>query len=173
MTLATNPMMAFIAVALFIILSTVIFKVVRNNLFEQTFAAVVVSLCVTLLGVIGIHRSLFDGSGQRSVTDNTVKGIGIDFLLIPYAALAIAILLIMLLLLLFKLSGVRRKERNYKSHERVVEEQTKPEESSRLPETKLKKKSSGLKRVRRSKESPQVKRTSDSAHNQSNCEYAH
>ena len=98
----TNVLTIIVSSVVFIILFSVIFKAVFKNLFEQKFTAAAVSLCVTLLSIIGMHRMLLGGKDQGN-TAGVGNGPGIDFLLVPYAALGFTILLTLLLLFLLKL----------------------------------------------------------------------
>ena len=77
-----NNVEIIVMVPIFIILLVVIFKPIKNAFNLDTFPSCVLSLCVSALCVIGINHFL--------------KG-SIEVILLPYAAMAIAILLILLL----------------------------------------------------------------------------
>ena len=77
-----NNTETIVMVSIFVILLAVVFKPVRSAFNLDTFPSCVLSLCVSALCVIGINHFL--------------KG-SIEVILLPYAAMAIAILLILLL----------------------------------------------------------------------------
>ena len=66
---------------IFIILLVVVFKPVKSVFNLETFPSCILSVCISALCVIGIRHSL--------------KGL-VEVILLPYAAMAIAILLILL-----------------------------------------------------------------------------
>jgi hypothetical protein len=102
-----DPLLLVVSVLVFIILWAVIFKAVWKNLFRHKAVAALVSVCVTLLSMIGMYRELFDGRGQS--TPDAGRGTGIDFLLILYAALGLAILFLLLQRLVSRKTGAKIK----------------------------------------------------------------
>lgn len=91
-------------VAIFILLFVVIHRVLKEVSFFKGATAVIVVLCVSLLSVIGLPQLVAGGDGIQNVNDNEGRAGGIlDFILIPYAALAVAILLLLLLRFIAKL----------------------------------------------------------------------
>jgi len=76
-----NNIETIVLVSIFVILLVVIFKPIRSAFNLDTFPSCVLSVCVSALCIIGMSRSL--------------KG-SLGIILLPYAALAIAILLISL-----------------------------------------------------------------------------
>ena len=77
-----NVFQVIVMVPIFIILLVVVFKPIKTAFNFDTFPSCVLSVCVSALCVIGINHFL--------------KG-SIEVILLPYAAMAIAILLILLL----------------------------------------------------------------------------
>ncbi len=77
-----NNVEIIVMVPIFIILLVVVFKPIKTAFNLDTFPLCVLSVCVSALCVIGINHFL--------------KG-SIEVILLPYAAMAIAILLILLL----------------------------------------------------------------------------
>ena len=85
-----NDVEIIVMVPIFIILLVVVFKPIKTAFNLDTFPSCVLSVCVSALCVIGINHSL--------------KG-SIEVILLPYAAMTIAILLI----LLFSFIGMHSK----------------------------------------------------------------
>jgi len=86
-----NVLKIMVIVPIFIILLVVIFHTVRSAFDFSKLCSVILSVCVSLLGIIGM--------------DHYLKG-SIEVVLLPYAAMAIAILLT----LLFSFIGKHSKE---------------------------------------------------------------
>lgn len=76
-----NNIETIVLVFIFVILLVVIFKPIKSAFNLDTFPSCVLSVCVSALCIIGMSRSLKSSSG---------------IILLPYAALGIAILLILL-----------------------------------------------------------------------------
>lgn len=98
-----NNVEIIVMVPIFVILLVVIFKPIKNAFNLDTFPSCVLSLCVSALCVIGINHFL--------------KG-SIEVILLPYAAMAIAILLITL----FSFIGKYFKEAEGHYLNRTIEE---------------------------------------------------
>ena len=108
---------------IFVILYAAIFGSLQRSAMFGKNATIVVALCTALLCIFGLYGILV----RPADTDGTVasgRGIGLDFLLVPYAALALVILSVILLMFAHKILGrhearsprretVRRKERSY------------------------------------------------------------
>ncbi len=93
-----NVFQVIVMVPIFIILLTVVFKPVKSAFNLDTFPSCVLSVCVSALCIIGMSRFL--------------KG-SIEAILLPYAALAIAILLISLFLFIVKYFKGTKKRLSY------------------------------------------------------------
>jgi|GEM_PF-1746247 len=103
-----------------------LFVVIRKVLTEASFfkgaTSVVVALCVSLLLVIALYRFLLPASKGWELAGKSGRfGIGLDFILLPYAALAIAILLMSLLLFLNNIFRKRDRKRYYREFYRGAE----------------------------------------------------
>ena len=95
--------MELIGIAIFVILLAVIYNTLKENSFFPGKTCLPVSACVALLCIIGLKQFLAPAPNEDS---------GFDFILLPYAALAISILLILLLLFFQRLGkgGKARRE---------------------------------------------------------------
>ena len=83
----SNNIETIVLAFIFVILLVVVFKPLKSAFDLDTFPSCVLSVCVSALCIIGMSRSL-EGS--------------IEVVLLPYAAMAIAILLILLFLFIGK-----------------------------------------------------------------------
>ena len=98
-----EPLLVLSLVALVVLIFVTILKALRGSSFFTGKTAVVVAVCATLLSVIGIYEFLMAPERpQRPIRseNNTDQNSGSRWtlLLLPYAALSIAILLGLLLL---------------------------------------------------------------------------
>ncbi|MBN1360441.1 MAG: hypothetical protein JW993_07610 [Sedimentisphaerales bacterium] len=84
------------ALLLFMVLFVAISaSIQRSGLFGGNTGAIV-ALCTALLCMLGLHQGFVSpANGKAAVADR--EGHGFDFLLLPYAALAVAILSVLLL----------------------------------------------------------------------------
>lgn len=90
-----------IGIAIWAILFAVILEVLKKASPFEGWTRYVLAACVSLLSVIGMHRML-----ARRPAEGGDQG-GIDpfsFLLVPYAAMGIAMLIVLLLLFLWRLA---------------------------------------------------------------------
>jgi len=99
---------------IFIILFTAISTALKQTSLFNKKTSVVVALCVSLLGIIGLFR--FFGAVDKAVdvvdtSDNS--GAVLDVILLPYAALAVTILLLLLLLFLSKMFTSGKLKRHF------------------------------------------------------------
>lgn len=78
-----------IYIAIFIVLFVVIYNVLRENVFFQS-GNILISLCVSVLCILGIHRMIAQGKYNSG-------GNGFNIILLPYATLGISILFLMLI----------------------------------------------------------------------------
>ena len=78
-----------IYIAVFIVLFVVIYNVLRENVFFQS-GNILVSLCVSVLSILGIHRMIAQDKYNSD-------GNGFNIILLPYATLGISILFLMLI----------------------------------------------------------------------------
>jgi len=82
-----------------LLLFAIILEVLRKMSFFNSATGVVVAFAVSLLSLMGLYRFLLlSGEGHDLPGRGGGPGTGFDLILIPYAALAIAILVMALLL---------------------------------------------------------------------------
>ena len=96
-----------IGVAIWAILFVVILEVLKKASPFSGWATYVIAVCVSLLSVIGMHRML---AGAPSHSPDTDEKDPFGFLLLPYAAMGIAMLIVLLLLFLRRMLPTRREE---------------------------------------------------------------
>jgi len=89
---------------IFVILYAVILGSLQRSALFGKNATVAVAFSATFLCMLGLYETLAPG-GNTNHTDTGGAATGFDFLLIPYAALALAILTILLLLFIRKVLG--------------------------------------------------------------------
>ncbi len=92
------------AIPIFVILFAVILTSLRTWGFFDRGLTVVVALCTTLLCLIALSQTFAPPNDAEDVAREG-RGTGLDFLLVPYAALAVSILVGVLLLFLRRLLG--------------------------------------------------------------------
>ena len=128
-----EPMLVLAVGAIFVLLFATILKVLKETSFCKGATAAIMALCVSLLSVIGLWQFLLpSGEGHALAEKGKRFGIGLDFILLLYAALAIAILSMLLLLFLNKLFRKRSKEKYYQESYRG-KERRQPFASERKP----------------------------------------
>ena len=89
------------------ILFVVILEVLKKASPFSGWTTYVIAVCVSLLSVIGMFRFLTGGTGHSGDPD---KKDPFGFLLLPYAAMGIAMLIVLLLLFLRRMLPTRREE---------------------------------------------------------------
>ncbi len=94
-------MASIVYITIFIILFIMIYYSLKEAQIFQNGILIVISICVTILCSIGMHQVLM-----------TANQTGFNFILLPYAALGLAILLTLLLMWLLGLS--RGNKADYK-----------------------------------------------------------
>lgn len=101
-----SPVALLIGVAIFVLLLVVILATLRRADVFPPGVNVTLAICASLLAVIGIMRT-FGGVGGTPEGSGTTSWL--DFILLPYTAIAIAMLFVLLLLLLGRLASRTRK----------------------------------------------------------------
>jgi phosphotransferase system glucose/maltose/N-acetylglucosamine-specific IIC component len=97
-----TPLVVLCAVPVFVILFVIILRTLRQMpLFDEN-NPVVLAVCVTLLCIIGLHHVFVQPAGTEAATADDAHR-SLDFLLLPYTAMAMAMLLALCLLLLDKM----------------------------------------------------------------------
>ena len=110
-------MLVLSAVAVFAILFVTILKVLREAGFFKGRTAVLIALCVALLCIVGLSEFVVP-NGLHGGPEPTVKTRGtLDYLLLPYVALAVAILVSHLLVFASKIAPGTRAESPAKKSE--------------------------------------------------------
>ncbi len=89
-------MLLLSGVAIFTILFVIIHKTLKQMSIFQGPTTVLVAICVSLLSVIGLSRFFVIADVACKTTENR-HDITLDFILLPYTALAFAIILVLLL----------------------------------------------------------------------------
>ena len=93
-------------IAFFFLLLVIFFRILKEvPFFESKVTAAIAATCVSMLSVMGMFHLLGAGVGPHSVSEKAGgQGKNLDFILLPYAALGIAIVLLSLYLYGTKLS---------------------------------------------------------------------
>ena len=99
--------------AIFTILFVLINKALKQISIFQGPAAVIAAICVSLLSVIGLSRFFVIADVACKTTENR-RDITLDFILLPYTALALAIILVLLLLFVNRISRNHRMNKSCK-----------------------------------------------------------
>ena len=84
------------ATVIFTIIFVIIHKILKQMSIFQGPAVVIIAICVSLLSVIGLSRFFVIADVACKTTENR-RDITLDFTLLPYTALALAIILVLLL----------------------------------------------------------------------------
>ncbi len=101
------------ATVIFTIIFVIIHKTLKQMSIFQGSTTVVVAICVSLLSVIGLSRFFVIADVACKTTENR-RDISLDFILLPYTALALAIILVLLLLFVNRLSRNHRMNKSCK-----------------------------------------------------------
>ena len=128
----SSPASWIIAAAIWAILFVVIWETLKDASIFSGPATFVVSVAASLLAVIGMFGQFSRAPGQ---SDGSPGGDAAEFVLLPYAAMGIAMLAVLLLVLLARLfcanRGVRREdmkadfgEKDHASRKREVEDRS-------------------------------------------------
>jgi len=102
------------ACAIFALLYMTISVTLKQASFFKRKMSAIVALCVSLLGIIGLFR--FFGTADKAidvVDKSDSSGTVLDVILLPYAALAVAVLLLFLLLFLSKIFQSGKLKRHF------------------------------------------------------------
>ena len=97
----------FILILSGVVIFTILFVMIRKILEQMSMfqgpTVVIVAICVSLLSVIGLSRFFVIADVTCKTTANR-RNIILDFIFLPYTALALAIILVLLLLFISKTS---------------------------------------------------------------------
>ena len=123
--------MFLVLASIFVILFVTILKVLKEVSFFKGNTAVIVALCVSLLSIIGLSQLVAGGNSLQEVNNNVGRtGSILEFILLLYAALGIAILLLLLLRFIAKIFRSERVKKYSEETKRRRTEQRYPFESS-------------------------------------------
>ena len=98
------PMVVLCAVSIFVILFAIILRTLRQMPFFDGSNPVPIAVCVTLLCILGLHQLFVQPAGTETAPADDARR-SLDFLLLPYTAMALAMLLALCLLLLDKVEA--------------------------------------------------------------------
>ena len=116
-SIISNIMLVLFGVAVFVIVLTTVYKTLQKTLFQGK-TAIVMALAVSVLCIVGMYQFLGtpgDSSSGREIGDKT--NVTLNYILLPYVALAVAILLSQLLLFASKILPGEKPEAIVKSTE--------------------------------------------------------
>jgi|GEM_PF-803833 Flp pilus assembly protein TadB len=100
---AAASMVMLCAVPVFVILFLMILRTLRHMPLFDGNDPVVLAVCITLLCMVGLHQAFVQSaSAEAAPADGAQRPL--DFLLLPYTAMALAMLLAFCLLLLLKVA---------------------------------------------------------------------
>ena len=96
-----------VGVVIFVLLLVTVSRVLKEiPLFEGKASAAIAAICVSLLSLIGMFRFLGPGVRPQAVSEEPGgDGTNLDFILLPYAALGVAIVLLAIYLFVAKHLG--------------------------------------------------------------------
>jgi hypothetical protein len=97
----TIPMLVLCAAAIFVILFTTILRTLKEMSLSTPGTSDVVALAASVLCMMGLHHFLVAGQDSHAVSGHASESssqTGIEIILLPYTAMAIAILVCLLLL---------------------------------------------------------------------------
>lgn len=109
--LAIDGFMPLLAgVAIFVLLFVTILNTLKEVSFFKGATVWVIASCVSLLSVVALCRFFLpEGQGSELTEKSGRFRVGLDFILLPYAALAIAILMCLLLVGISKIFPGRKQ----------------------------------------------------------------
>lgn len=112
--------------AIFFILFATIYKVIQEiPFFNSQSMSALLAFAVSLLSIIGMMQLLVSGQKINTASDSSIdKNTGLDFLLVPYIALGIAVIVMMILKFLIKFSGKFSLKTFYKKYPKNITKRT-------------------------------------------------
>ncbi len=88
-------MLLLLGVIIFVILFVTILTVLKEISIFQRATAVIVAVCVSVLSIIGLARFFIVSEATCETTTNGCE-MNVDFILLPYVALALTVMLVFL-----------------------------------------------------------------------------
>lgn len=117
----SSVFMIVTAIAIFVILVSVIYKSISEIPSFKGPIAFILTVCTALLCLIGMADLMVAGTAENpSETASHIIDIRLDFILLPYASLALTILLLLLVLVLVRIQGVIRARRKTQQTKREM-----------------------------------------------------
>jgi len=130
-SILSEPILFLVVVCIFVILLLTILNVLKQMSFFKGKTAVIVAACVSLLGIIGLHQYFFVTTGIGGISDKSENsGTGLNIILLPYAALVLAILLLIFLFFVITLFRDDRLKKHFAQIERRIKKSSLSEESN-------------------------------------------
>lgn len=106
---------------IFVVLFVMIRKVLKQMSIFQGPTAVIVAICASLLSVIGLSRFFVIADVSCKTTVNRYD-ITLDFIFLPYIALALAMILVLLLLFVSRVSRNHKMNKSHKEISRKIQQ---------------------------------------------------
>ena len=106
-------MLLLSGMAILTILFVIIHRILKQMSIFQGPAAVIMAICVSLLSVIGLSRFFVITDVTCQTTANR-RDITLDFILLPYTALALALILGLIFMLVNRISRNHKMNKSYK-----------------------------------------------------------
>ena len=120
----SGPISLLCVAAIWGIIFITVWKVLLQMPVFKGGTAMIVALCVSLLSIIGLSTLVAGGDGLREVNGNGSRTSGnLDFILLSYAVLGIAILLLLLLRCIAKIFRSEKVKRHLEETKRGETEQ--------------------------------------------------
>lgn len=110
------------AAVIFIIVFLVIKDVLKEFSIFKGKTSIIMAVCVSLLGIIGLYRFFVVTDGNSQPSENSDRTANIDFILLPYVVLIISILFCLLLKYIGKIFPGYRENRHSKELKREIED---------------------------------------------------
>jgi hypothetical protein len=94
---------------------------VRNLAVPLSIQFSLIAMCVSLLSTIGLLRFFGDRHGTYGFPEDGRKGTNLDFILLPYTLLGVAIIFSLLIGIIIRMSRKQKAKRYYREFYRGTE----------------------------------------------------
>lgn len=129
-TLLQNIMLAVFGAAVFVIVLTTVHRTLQKTLFQGR-TAILMALAVSALCIVGMYQLLgIPGGSSRDPQTGNQTNVTLNYILLPYVALAVAILLSQLLVFASKILPREKSDVTAKRTARLAQ---KPEQKELRP----------------------------------------
>ena len=115
----SGPIFLLCVAAIWAIIFLTVWKALGQTLFKGN-TAVIVALCVSLLSIIGLVHLGAGGDGLKNINNEGRAGNILEFILLPYTVLGIAIILLLLLAFIAKMVRSERVKRYSEETKRTL-----------------------------------------------------